>query len=78
LICTHHTAQELYDRTGSWNKHKLLQRQYKDVKTKHKIQYLQLIDLLVAELDRRFDQPGISNMLERVLTGKAELSIVRT
>ena len=37
--------------------------QYNDVKTKHKIQYLQLIDLLVAQLDRRFDQPGMSNLL---------------
>ena len=54
--------------------------QYNDVKTKHKIQYLQLIDLLVAQLDRRFDQPGMSNLLliERVLTGKAEPGDVST
>ena len=37
--------------------------QCNDVKTKHKIHYLQLIDLLVAELDRRFDQPGMINLL---------------
>ena len=50
------------------------------MKTKHKIHYLQLIDLLVAELDRRFDQPGMSNLLliERVLTGKAEPGDVST
>ena len=54
--------------------------QCNDVKTKHKIHYLQLIDLLVAELDRRFDQPGMSNLLliERVLTGKAEPGDVST
>ena len=50
------------------------------MKTKHKIHYLQLIDLLAAELDRRFDQPGMSNLLliERVLTGKAEPGDVST
>jgi hAT family C-terminal dimerisation region len=50
------------------------------VKAKHKIHYLQLIDLPVAELDRRFDQPGMSNLLliERVLTGKAEPGDVST
>lgn len=61
----------------------MLQRpawQYNDFKTKHKIHYLQLIDLLVAELDRRFDQPGMSKLLviERVLTGKAEPGDVST
>ena len=50
------------------------------MKTKHKIHCLQLIDLLVAELDRRFDQPGMSNLLllERVLTRKAEPGDVST
>ena len=50
------------------------------MKTKHKIHYLQLTDLVVAELDRRFDQPGMSNLLliERVLTGKAEAGDVST
>jgi len=54
--------------------------QYNDVKTKHKIQYLQLIDLLVAQHDDRFDQFGMSNLLliERVLTGKAEPGEVST
>jgi hypothetical protein len=46
--------------------------QCNDVKTKLKIHYSQLVDLLVAELDRRFNQPGMSNLflIERVLTGK--------
>ena len=50
------------------------------METKHKIHYLQLIDLLVAELDRRFNQPGMSNLLliERVLTGKTEPGDVST
>ena len=54
--------------------------QFNNVKTKHKIHYLQLIDLLVAELDRRFDQPGMSKLLviERILTGKAEPGDVST
>ena len=48
--------------------------------TKHKIHYLPLINLLVADLDRRFDQPGMSNrlLIERVLTGKAEPGDVST
>ena len=47
--------------------------QCNDVKIKHKIHYLQLID-------HRFDQPGMSNLLliERVLTGKAEPGDVST
>ena len=46
--------------------------QYNDLKTKHKIQYLQLTDLLVTELDRCFDQPDMSNviLIERVVTGR--------
>jgi hAT family C-terminal dimerisation region len=54
--------------------------QYQDVKTKHKVHYFELIDLLVSELDRRFNQPGIKKLLviERVLTGNAELNDVNS
>jgi hypothetical protein len=40
------------------------------IKTKCKISCFELVDLLVAELDRRFNQPGMKKLLviERVLT----------
>jgi len=36
--------------------------------------YFELVDLLVAELDRRFNQPGMNKLLviERVLTGTVQ------
>ena len=48
--------------------------QFHDVKTKCKVSYFELVDLLVAELDRRFNQPGMNKQLviERVLTGTVE------
>jgi Domain of unknown function (DUF4371)/OTU-like cysteine protease/hAT family C-terminal dimerisation region len=44
---------------------------FESIKEKYKIQFFELIDKLVNELDRRFNQPGMSNLLaiERVLTG---------
>lgn len=47
--------------------------QFDDINTKCKVEYFELLDLLVAELDRRFDQPGMHKLLviERVLTDKA-------
>jgi len=41
---------------------------------------MQLIDLLVAQHDDRFDQSGMNNLLliERVLTGKSEPGEVST
>jgi hypothetical protein len=48
--------------------------QFHDIKTKCKVDYFELLDLLVAELDRRFNQPGMHKLLviERVLTGTME------
>ena len=48
--------------------------QFHDIKTKCKVDYFELLDLLVAELDRRFDQPGMKKLLviERVLTATNE------
>jgi len=46
--------------------------QFHDVNTKCKVSYFELVDLLDdAELDRRFNQPGMNKVLvtERVLTG---------
>jgi len=55
----------------------LLLHQFQDIKTKCKVSYLsllELVDLLVAELDRRFNQPGMNKLLviERVLTGTVQ------
>ena len=48
--------------------------QFQDIKTKCKVSYLELVDLLVAEPDRRFNQPGMNKLLviERVLTGTVQ------
>ena len=48
--------------------------QFQDIKTKCKVSYFELVDLLVAELDRRFNQPGMNKLLviERVLTGTVQ------
>ena len=54
--------------------------QFPDVKTKHKVDYFQLLDLLVAEINSRFDQPGMRKLLviERVLTGTPEPNDLNT
>ena len=48
--------------------------QFHDIKTKCKVGYFELVDLLVPELDRRFNQPGMNKLLviERLLTGSLE------
>ena len=48
---------------------------FQDIKTKCKVSYFELVDLLVAELDCRFNQPGMNKLLviERVLTGTVQL-----
>ena len=54
--------------------------QFPDVKTKHRVDYFQLLDLLVAEINRRFDQPGMRKLLviERLLTGIPEPNDLNT
>jgi len=49
--------------------------QFQDIKTKCKVSYIELVDLLVADLDHRFNQPGMNKLLviERdVLTGTVQ------
>jgi len=37
--------------------------QFQDIKTKCKVSYFELVDLLVAEPDRRFNEPGMNKLL---------------
>ena len=37
--------------------------QFQDIKTKCKVSYFKLVDLLVAELDRRLHQPGMNKLM---------------
>ena len=48
--------------------------QFQDIKTKCKVSYFELVDLLVAELNRRFNQPGMNKLLviEHLLTGTVQ------
>ena len=48
--------------------------QFQNIKVKYKANYFELLDVLVNELDQRFDQPGMDNLLriERIVTGDFE------
>ena len=48
--------------------------QFQNIESKCKVSYFELVDLLVAELDRCFNQPGMNKLLviERVLTGTVQ------
>jgi len=37
--------------------------QFQDIKTKCKVSHFELVDLLVAELDRRLHQPGMNKLM---------------
>jgi len=52
----------------------LAPHQFQEIKTKCKVSYFKLVDLRVAELDRRFNQPGMNKLLviERVMTGAVQ------